>query len=342
MPGGFAEGQLERYYSIHGLCLRVNVPIHGLIPLSPRAPYDLDVYLESQPLPTEQDAQRLASKPSWASTADVPKEPRELSRVSTDGSHHQVRFDDGTLFLIGASGRWVYGSWPPELTLEDTLTYFLSTIIRLVLRLRGIVCLHASAVGIDGAAVALVGAAESGKSTTATAFAKLGFPILADDLVTLWPHAGQYLVQPGYRYLRLWPDSAAMLFGPRHDLPPLTPTWEKRYLDLGGDAAPFEERALPLSALYFLMPRSEGAAAPSVRPAVGVESFLTLLSEVYSSYLDDSHARVEEFHLMARVLQALPSREATPHRDPSLLPKLCELIVEDFRALRQEAGSFAA
>jgi hypothetical protein len=272
----------------------------------------------------------------------VPKEPRELSRLSTDGSHHQVRFDDGTLFLIGANGTWVYGSWPPELTLEDTLTYFLSTIIRLVLRLRGIVCLHASAVSIDGAAIALVGAAESGKSTTATAFAQLGFPILADDLVTLWPQGGKYLVHPGYQYLRLWPDSAAMLFGPQHDLPPLTPTWEKRYLDLGDNAAPFEERALPLSALYFLMPRSEGEMVPSIRAAAGVGRFLTLLSEAYSSHLDDPRARVEEFRLMADVLKAIPSREATPHSDPALLPRLCELIVEDFQTLRQEAGSFAA
>ena len=39
-----------------------------------------------------------------------------------------------------------------------------------VMLLRGIVCLHASAIAIDDEAIALLGPAGSGKSTTAAAF----------------------------------------------------------------------------------------------------------------------------------------------------------------------------
>jgi dephospho-CoA kinase len=51
--------------------------------------------------------------------------------------------------------------------------------------LRGVVCLHASAVAIGDEAIALLGPAGSGKSTTAAAFAERGYSVLAEDVVTL-------------------------------------------------------------------------------------------------------------------------------------------------------------
>jgi serine kinase of HPr protein (carbohydrate metabolism regulator) len=54
-----------------------------------------------------------------------------------------------------------------------------------VLLLRGCISLHACAVAIDDRAVAIVGPAGAGKSTTAAALADQGYSILAEDVVTL-------------------------------------------------------------------------------------------------------------------------------------------------------------
>ena len=58
---------------------------------------------------------------------------------------------------------------------------------------------------------------EAGKSTTAAAFAKLGYPVLSDDLLALSDTGGTWVVEAGYPGLRLWPDSVGPLLA--HDDP---------------------------------------------------------------------------------------------------------------------------
>ena len=53
------------------------------------------------------------------------------------------------------------------------------------LRLRGVPALHASAVAVGGAALAVVGSAGAGKSTTAAARAARGHAVVADDVLAL-------------------------------------------------------------------------------------------------------------------------------------------------------------
>src|SRR5437879_13890138 len=54
----------------------------------------------------------------------------------------------------------------------------------------------------------------------------------------------QFFAEPGYPRVRLWPDAVHALYGSSTDLPRLTPTWDKRYLDL---ADQFEPLVLPLA-----------------------------------------------------------------------------------------------
>ena len=105
-------------------------------------------------------------------------------------------------------------------------------VIAFTLRLRGVTCLHASCVAVDDRAIALLGRPGAGKSTTAAAFAQLGYSVLSDDVVVLDDRNGQFRVQPGYPRVNLWPDSVHALFGSEDALPPITPTWGKRYLSL--------------------------------------------------------------------------------------------------------------
>ena len=55
-------------------------------------------------------------------------------------------------------GREIWADWPEDYTLEDASTYLIGSVIAFALRLRGIVCLHASAIAVGGQAIALMGA----------------------------------------------------------------------------------------------------------------------------------------------------------------------------------------
>jgi len=91
-----------------------------------------------------------------------------------------------------------------NLTTEDAATYLLGPVLGLLLRLRGVTCLHASAVALADRAIAFVGSEGAGKSTTAALLARKGLAIISDDVVALVERDALFTFIPAYPYLSLW------------------------------------------------------------------------------------------------------------------------------------------
>jgi len=242
-----------------------------------------------------------------------------------DGRYYRFCYADRTEFLIDEAGSEVWARWSDPLTLEDTATYLLGPVMGFVMLLRGIVCLHASAVAIGNEAIALVGPAGSGKSTTAAAFANRGYGILAEDVVTLDDRQDHFLVRPGYPCIRLWPASVKALYGSETHLPKLTPNWDKCYLELSRG---FQTQPLRLAAIYLLGERQDdGAVIETVDRAKGL---MSLVANTYATKLMDKQMRAREFELLTRVLSNVRLRRVIPRNDPARLPELCTRILTDF------------
>ena len=65
-----------------------------------------------------------------------------------DGQYYKFCYADETEFVVDKAGTEVWAAWREPLTLEDTATYLLGPVMGFVMLLRGVVCLHASAVAI--------------------------------------------------------------------------------------------------------------------------------------------------------------------------------------------------
>jgi energy-coupling factor transporter ATP-binding protein EcfA2 len=198
-------------------------------------------------------------------------------------------------------------------------------VLGFALRLRGVLALHASAVLLDGRAVALVGPSGSGKSTAAAAFASAGVPVLSDDVLAVRRVADDLLAYPSYRLLRLWVESEQMLFGTTGALPLLTPTWDKRALPLG-DAHPFHPVPAPLGDVFLIAPRVADARAPYVEPVAAGEALLTLVLNTYANYLLDERMRGEELRALEGLMHGRRVRRLVPHANPARLGVLVELV----------------
>jgi hypothetical protein len=186
---------------------------------------------------------------------------------------------------------------------------------------------------VDGQAIALLGLAGAGKSTTAAAFALSGFSVLSDDVGVLDDQRDRFLVQPGYPRLNLWANSVRTLFGSVDSLPRITPTWDKRYMALDRDGRRFESKPLPLGAIYVLGEREENLTVPVVEDLAGHEAFAKLVANTYVNYLLDRDMREREFDVLGRVLAGVPVRRVRPTADPSKIFALCETIAADARKL---------
>jgi hypothetical protein len=250
------------------------------------------------------------------------------------GEYHYFRYADNTEFLVNQTGSEIWADWPPPLTIEDTATYLLGPVMGFVMLLRGIICLHASAAVVDSEAVALVGPAGSGKSTTAAAFSTKGFHVLADDVVTLDDRTDHFWVRPAYPCVRLWPASVKTLYGSDSHLPKLTPNWDKRYLDL---TEQFPTKAVPLSAIYLFGERRDDQSAPFVQAVDHTDALLSLIANTYTNYLIDKSMQARQFDLLTRVLANVPVRRVMPHADPQRVQQLCDCILDDFASLKPQA-----
>lgn len=317
-----------RYQSaIYGLQIHLNERVPGL-KFSTLHSGTPDLQIDFGAMPPWFENERLTRELRYTRPNDDALAKPRLE-VWSVGDHYHLQYLDGTQFLVDNAGTRVWATWPTDtLTLEDTATYLLGPIMGFVLLLRGFISLHACAIAINDRAIAIVGPAGSGKSTTAAAFAELGYAILAEDVVTLRDRGDEFLVQPGYPSIRLWPSSVEALYGAAATLPKLTPTWDKCYLDLTQEKYEFQQQPLPLGAVYLLGERRH-EAAPSISEIAPAERLMSLVANTYATYLMDKTMRAREFEILNRVLNSVPVRRVTPHSDPRRIDELCQTIIED-------------
>jgi predicted ATPase len=251
-----------------------------------------------------------------------------------DGEYLLVRYSDGVEFWLDGGFRRLWAQWPSSSSLENTLSYLVGPIMGLLLRLRGGVCLHASAVNITDRAIIFVGSEGAGKSTTAAAFARQGFPVLCDDIVALIEREQQFHVLPAYRRINLWPDSVKLLYGSPGALRQITADWEKRCLELGEDGGTrFEERALPIGAIYVLGDSTPNSAE-SVASISQKAAMMTLVTNTYATNFINAKQRAGEFAVLGRLVTGVPVRKINAERGTLHVDELCAVIQRDFSSLK--------
>ncbi|HLV96670.1 MAG TPA: hypothetical protein VKS44_15875 [Candidatus Acidoferrales bacterium] len=316
------------HHRLYGLLLASSRALPGIPILSnpDRAP-DLNVYLKSTSSPLL--ASRPVTEPFYVSAAeDENGDPILWVASLDDGQHLVMRYSDGTRFAINLRANEVFVDWPDPLTLQDAASYLVGPVLGLVLRLRGTVPLHASAVAIGDHAVALAGPAGAGKSTTAAAFTKYGYRVISDDIVALLEEESRFVVPSGYPRVNLWNDSVEGVVGNEVTLPRICPTVDKCFLPLD-PFTQFETRSLPLAAIYVLHSHKGGPVPPVLEPLAGAEALIGVLSNTYMNHLPDLEKRRREFELLGRVVARVPIRRVHACADLSMLPALCETIAGD-------------
>ncbi|PYT63439.1 MAG: hypothetical protein DMG35_04050 [Acidobacteria bacterium] len=325
--------QVHFAYSVFGLVLRSNLPIPGLPPLeAPPKTVDVEIHLG-----VSQDAERERSYESLgilysSSYTDESGQPAWQIRASANGSLLHLTYCDGMQFWLDRKGMSLTVAWPSTACLEDATSYLLGPVLGILLRLRGVTCLHASAVTLEDHCVVFAGSEGAGKSTTAAAFARQGYAVLSDDIVALVEREGTLHAMPAYPQLCLWPDSVKMLYGSPDALPPLTPDWDKRRLALGNERARFQSRPLPLAAIYILGDRHADSAL-CIEPVRPRAALLSLVADTYANRILSREMRAREFEVLGRLVTTVPARRIHASMDSNQLDELCRAIREDVQSL---------
>jgi len=322
------QEELGLNYFIFGLHLRSNLPLPGITAENSSTDRcDVKLHLGIQPFSVEfpRGSEELTYESS--DTNEGGATALRIWKVA-GGAFVRLAYVDGTQFWLDRERENIWATWPNGLSLENTASYLFGPVLGVLLRLRGVTCLHASAVAFENRSVAFVGPAGAGKSTTAAAFARQGHGVISDDIVALLEREGTFHVMPAYPHLYLWPESVKMLYDSPEALPRLLPVWDKRRLALGDRATHFESRCLPLGAIYVLGERRPDPA-PYIEAIRPQSSLLALVAETYGNKILDREMRAREFAVLGRLVSIIPVRRVCPHEDPRKLEDLCRAIRED-------------
>lgn len=327
------QRELGSNYYVFGLHLRSNLPLPGMNPDNSSAKAcDVELHLGLRPYSDTESAPRSEELTYASADTNAVGEPAlRISRVEP-GVFVRLAYEDGTQFWLDHKRENIWATWPSASSIENAASYLLGPVLGLILRLRGVICLHASAVAFEDQSVAFVGPTGSGKSTTAAAFARQGYGVISDDIVALVDREGVFHVMPAYPHLCLWPESVRMLYESPEALPRLIPDWDKRRLDLGEQGTRFESRCLPLGAIYVLGERRPDPA-PYVEAIRPQSALLALVADTYANKILDREMRALEFAVLGRLVTTVPIRRVCPHEDASRLENLCQVIREDLSSL---------
>ncbi len=313
-------------YTIYGLSLESDCHLPGLVPLQGAHIPDIRVRLTSlEDIPPDNCGDpRIWYQSNWYDP-ETGEPGLTIRRTSSSGAFH-CHFPDGVRFDVSVAGDRVIGRIPRTSTLADVSGYFSGPVLGFILRLRGVVSLHASAVQVGGGAIALVGDPGAGKSTTAAMFAQRGFPIITEDVAALSVTERGVDVRPGCPQIGLWPDAVALLYGSADALPRISDGWQKRRLDLGSTGA-FAAHDVPLRAVYVLSGRGTTAEG-RIAPLTSGEAMVHLLGNIYGNRLLHEEMRVTELDLVHRLVGSLPVRIATASGDGRKLGQFCDMILD--------------
>lgn len=171
---------------------------------------------------------------------------------------------------------------------------------------RGIWSLHASAVVVDGKALAFLGPHGQGKSTMAAAFLKRGVEQLTDDALALHEMDGAVVGVAGPRFIKLWSESAGGTLALGDDIPSLVGTDGKKRVEVAG-RFPTAARA-PLGALYLLerFDAGHGPAEVTIAPVRPRDAIAALLGHLSTSMFLQPRETATLLPMLSRLVAQAP------------------------------------
>lgn len=216
---------------------------------------------------------------------------------------------------------------------ENGFRFLVSGIaLGLLLHLRGFITLHASAVAIQGRAIAFIGQTGMGKSTTAAALHARGHPIITDDLLVLNTMEDSVRAYPGFPHLKLTPESIAKSVNEDPDhVPKIDPDGPKRSFAAEKN---FLRDPLPLQSIYALDYQEEklntASSSPYSEAIGGKEAIIELVRNSYVARLFPKEA-VSERHLRcsSELAQTVPVYRLYREKSLSTLSTLAAFIEQE-------------
>lgn len=269
---------------------------------------------------------------NFVASPDLPTEPKFGFERTAGGSGAHLWFTgsgrldfkiNGNADFVSVSGHQTNG---PEMSL-----LLLGQVFGALLRLRGILSLHACAINIQGVAVIVLGTSGAGKSTLAAHLASTGSPVLADDVAALIKSEGAWTVQPGFPAMKFWPDTLQACGMPADKQDRVFNFSNKRVVTLNKDNGRhswrFQSTPLSLGGIFVLQPRRSDLNQPKAQRLAPIAAIPQLMPHRSAGTCDFGRTtNARELMDMAELTSSVPVWSITSPDDLRLVSATVDLL----------------
>lgn len=190
----------------------------------------------------------------------------------------------------------------------------------ILLHQRGRLVLHASAVKINDSAVAFMGHNGAGKSTTTFSFMNSGYPLVADDILSVEFREGVPYVFPGLPRIKLWPESLETLNNELESFPIHSESRKRSYR-----VNNFFDHILPLKQIY-IIENSEKTFLESISKQ---EALIELLRNSYCANIFQNSEQATNLGEYAKIVKNVDIKQLNIKKDLDKIPQMVNLVEKD-------------
>ena len=258
---------------------------------------------------------------------NVPSEAKKEGYFSPTPQEAYLFWGGVGAFLV-REGREIVVDPAPEADEQVFRPYITGPVLAVLLRQRGFLILHASAVAVDGQVVAFMGSKGWGKSTAAAALHARGYPLVADDVmaVRVASDTSCPVAFPAFPQLKLWPEAAAAVGEDPEALPRLFPAVEKR--TRRAERGFSTQAPLPLRRIYALGVLADGAD-PKIEPLGLQQALVELVRHTFGAEALIGVGEPQHFFQCASVVNNVAVRRLQRPWSLSKLSQVVRLVEED-------------
>ncbi len=251
-----------------------------------------------------------------------------------DGRSYVRGFDMGE-FLIAADGSTVVCHREPGMSYESFQVYLLGQALSFALLKRGFEPLHATAVVVDGRAVAFLGASGVGKSTLAAAFVRSGYRVLTDDVLVVQETGGRMMAHPGPTRLKLFSSTARRLAADVTGAVQMNGVTTKLVIPLND--AHVHAGAVPLGAIYDVaLPAGKpGSQKLALTPLSRRHAAMALVRSGFNQRYVNRDRLSRQFAASVAVAEQIPVKTLSYPRVLKSLPQVVQAVAQDAQSQRR-------
>ena len=207
---------------------------------------------------------------------------------------------------------------------DDVLRNFiLGPVLSSLLRQRGLLVFHGSAVEMNNSAVAFLGHSGWGKSTLASAFHQQGYSFVTDDVMAVDMKTDLPMALPSFPKTKLWKDAATEMEHDVEQLPKVHSDSEK-YINCITEG--FCQTPLPLKQIYILAIGEEH----KIEPITGREALMELIRHSHGiDLLEIPELATSNFNQCQKLLEHVSIYRLIRPRSLSQLTESIRLVEEN-------------